>query len=368
MEKKSTEQAALVALAMGFCKRGAHFREVRALGAGNINDTFLVVSEDGDEPFVLQKINRNVFPAPGEVINNAGKLYRHLSSKNLPLKLLEPIPVFGHPDILPITDGNGECWRAFRYIPDTISYEYALTPALAFEASRAMGSFLTGLSDLDPLVISEVIPHFHDGMWRFHRFEEAVHRDIAGRGKATGPETDFALEGIEVFQAVQTAGFPVRVVHNDAKMGNFLFDEHKESVVAVIDWDTAMPGALVSDFGDMVRTMTASLSENDDRFEEVAIRKEWFAALVKGFIPPLKEILRPEELDGLLLGAKWIILEQMIRFLGDYLNGDTYYKVRFPGHNLVRARNQMALYRSLLQQEKELEEVIRGVKSVFFPT
>lgn len=366
MEKNSTDQDALFALAARFCKGGTRFREIKALGAGNINDTYLVLPEGGSAPFVLQKINQHVFPASGEVIANAAKLYRHLSSKNLPLQLLEPVPVFGNTEILPLTDSSGACWRAFRYIDGTVSYEYALTPALAFEASRAMGSFLAGLSDMDPALISEVIPHFHDGMWRFERFGEAVRQDIAGRRRATEEEIAFALEGVEVFQSVQEANFPVRVVHNDAKMGNFLFDGQKKSVVAVIDWDTVMPGALVSDFGDMVRTMTASLSENDDRFDEVAVREEWFEALVKGFIPPLKDILRPEELEGLLLGAKWIILEQMIRFLGDYLNGDTYYKVRFPGHNLVRARNQMALYRSLVQKESRLEQAILEVKSAFY--
>lgn len=146
-------------------------------------------------------------------------------------------------------------------------------------------------------------------------------------------------------------------------MGNFLFDIRKKKVLAVIDWDTTMPGAIVSDFGDMVRTMTASLPEDNDCFEQVVVRKDWFEALVKGFIPPLKAFMHPEEQDGLLLGAKWIILEQMIRFLGDYLNGDTYYKVRFPQHNLVRARNQMALYQSLVRQEKDLARIIKNEKA-----
>lgn len=366
MEKNATDQDALFAVAARFCRDDTRFREVVTLGAGNINDTFLAVPESAHEPFIIQKINQNVFSVPGDVISNAGKVYRHLAHKSISLQLLEPVSVYDLPDTLSVEDEVGGCWRAFNYIANTVSYDYALTPVLAFEASRGMGSFLAGLSDMDPKTISEVIPHFHDGMWRFRRFEEAVHRDAVGRKEATEPEIAFALAGLEVFEAVQTAGFPVRVVHNDAKMGNFLFDGNTKSVVAVIDWDTVMPGALVSDFGDMVRTMTASLSENDDRFDEVMVRGEWFEALVKGFIPPLKGIIRPEELEGLLLGAKWIILEQMIRFLGDYLNGDTYYKVRFPGHNLVRARNQMALYRSLVEQEMELNQGITGVKSVFF--
>jgi hypothetical protein len=353
----------LSSIAGAFCPRGHRFLSITALGEGNINDTFLAVPEGGAAAFVLQKINKSVFPQPGAVIDNAVKLHRHLSGRRLPMQLLEPRALHDYPERLFLIDGEGDYWRAFRYIPDTESYAYASEPALAFEASRAMAYFLGGLWDFDALMIHEVIPHFHDGVWRFHRFEEAVQQDMAGRKGEAGREIAFALEAGEVFKAVETAAFPQRIVHNDAKMGNFLFDIRKKKVLAVIDWDTTMPGAIVSDFGDMVRTMTASLPEDNDCFEQVVVRKDWFEALVKGFIPPLKAFMHPEEQDGLLLGAKWIILEQMIRFLGDYLNGDTYYKVRFPQHNLVRARNQMALYQSLVRQEKDLARIIKNEKA-----
>lgn len=353
----------LSSIAGAFYPRGTHLSLITALGEGNINDTFLVEADYGAVPFVLQKINRHVFPEPEAVIANAITLHRHLSGKQLPMQLLEPRARHDYPEQLFLKDGAGDYWRAFCYIPGTLSYTYASEPVLAFEASRAMAYFLGGLWDIEAATVHEVIPHFHDGIWRFHRFEEAVQRDAARRIGEVGREVTFALDEWEVFRAVETAAFPQRIVHNDAKMGNFLFDVWQEKMPAVIDWDTTMPGAIVSDFGDMVRTMTASLPEDDDCFEQVVVRKDWFEALVKGFIPPLRGFMRPEELEGLLLGARWIILEQMIRFLGDYLNGDTYYKVRFPQHNLVRARNQMALYQSLVRQEKDLAHIVNNVKA-----
>ncbi|MEY4134613.1 MAG: hypothetical protein RL386_963 [Bacteroidota bacterium] len=359
------ENTDLPSIAGAFCPRGLHLRQITPLGEGNINDTFLVGSEGGAVAFVLQKINRQVFPQPEAVIANSIILYRHLSGKQLPLQLLEPQVLHDDPERLFLKDGEGDYWRAFRYIPDTVSYAYASEPGLAFEASRAMAFFLGGLWDVEAMAIQEVIPHFHDGVWRFHRFEEAVQRNLAGRIGEVEREVVFALGAWEVFRAVETAAFPQRIVHNDAKMGNFLFDNRQKKALAVIDWDTTMPGAIVSDFGDMVRTMTASLPEDDDCFEQVVVRKDWFEALVRGFVPPLRAFMSSEELEGLLLGAKWIILEQMIRFLGDYLNGDTYYKVRFPQHNLVRARNQMALYRSLAGQEKDLARIIRDIRTAY---
>lgn len=344
-------------IAQSFCTPGAILEALAPLGEGNINDTYLVRTSGPVNRFVLQKINRNVFKQPEEVIVNAGKLYRHLKEKALPLRLLEPITAHG--GTLYVRDEAGDYWRAFVYIPDTVSLDHAQTPELAFKAAQGMALFLSGLSDLDPASLSEVIPHFHDSLWRLRGFEEAVLRDAAGRLNQVQQEVDFIRKEKKVFEQVAEAGFPQRVVHNDAKMGNYLFSRDGEKVVAVIDWDTAMPGAIVSDFGDMVRTMATSLSENDPRFDQVVLRKAWFEALVRGFVPPMKPFVQRVELEQLLLGAKWIILEQTMRFLGDYINGDTYYKIQYPEHNLVRARNQQALYQSLLDQESALEEVVR---------
>ena len=356
MSIQETEQVRLKGIAGAFCARQVQQVQILPLGAGNINDTYLVASPDLPKAFVLQKINRHVFKTPWDVIENSGKLYRHLSRKAIALTLPEPLPT--QDGTLCYIDEQEDYWRAFTYISPSQTAEYATTPDMAFRAGEAMALFLSGLSDLDPDEIVPVIPHFHHSSLRLLQFREVLAADPVGRASVCGEEIEFLLKECDVFRQVDESGFPQRVVHNDAKIGNMLFHPETGQAIAVIDWDTAMPGAIPSDFGDMVRTMTTTLGENDPRYDQVHLRRDWFEALARGFVPPLRQVAFPVELEGLVLGAKWIILEQMMRFLGDYLQGDTYYKTAYPDHNVVRARNQTALYRSLLQQEDELQRIV----------
>ena len=356
MSIQETEPGRLKSIADAFCVRRVGQVQIQPLGAGNINDTYLVASPDLPRAFVLQKINRQVFKTPWDVIENSGKLYRHLSGKALALALPEPLPT--QDGTLYHIDGEEDYWRAFSYISPSHTVEYATTPDMAFRAGEAMALFLSGLSDLDPGDIVPVIPHFHDSSLRLVHFKEVLAAGLVGRVSVCEEEIAFLLKECDVFRQVDASGFPQRVVHNDAKIGNMLFHPETGQAIAVIDWDTAMPGAIPSDFGDMVRTMTTTLGENDPRYEQVHLRRDWFEALARGFVPPLRQVASPVEVEGLVLGAKWIILEQMMRFLGDYLQGDTYYKTAYPDHNLVRARNQKALYCSLLQQEDDLQRIV----------
>ena len=356
MSIQETEPGRLKSIADAFCVRQVGQVQIQPLGAGNINDTYLVASPDLPKAFVLQKINRQVFKTPWDVIENSGKLYRHLSGKGLALAL--PEPLLAQDGTLYYIDGEEDYWRAFSYISPSHTVEYATTPDMAFRAGEAMALFLSGLSDLDPGEIVPVIPHFHDSSLRLVSFKEVLAADLVGRVSVCEEEIAFLLKECDVFRQVDASGFPQRVVHNDAKIGNMLFHPETGQAIAVIDWDTAMPGAIPSDFGDMVRTMTTTLGENDPRYEQVHLRRDWFEALARGFVPPLRQVASPVEVEGLVLGAKWIILEQMMRFLGDYLQGDTYYKTAYPDHNLVRARNQKALYCSLLQQEDDLQRIV----------
>ncbi len=356
MKDKGEKEEVARRIGLDFCPPGVGEVQVEPLGTGNINDSFLVTPFGKGAKIVLQRINKDVFKQPWEVIENARTLFDHLSAKPIPLQLLQPLP--NQSGTWFSTDDNGEYWRAYSYLPNARTFDYATTPRLAFKAAEAVGAFLSGLTDLDPGRMHTVIPRFHDGLWRYQQFSEALARDPVQRAGAVEEEIAFVLREKSIFQEVADARFPLRVVHNDTKIANLLFREQEETVLAVIDWDTAMPGAILSDFGDMVRTMATTLSENDDRFGEVALRTDYFEALVKGFVPPLKNTLLPLELQHLVMGAKWIILEQMVRFLADYLNGDTYYKIRFPEHNLVRTRNQMALYASLRAQEHLLQAIV----------
>lgn len=330
--------------------------QLASLGNGNINDTWLGTSPQG-EKLVLQRINTVVFPYPDRIMHNYQVVLRHLRNKNIPLKL---------PNLLPGIDGQGylfdeqgNCWRAVEYLPNSTAVENAESPLQAQHAGAAVGTFLNGLADLDPYLVQDTLPGFHDSLSRFKHFQQAVTKNAAGRLAEVQEEVAFVQTEAQVFQHIHDLGLPLRVVHNDPKIANVLFDARSGEAIAVIDWDTIQAGSILSDFGDMVRSMTPSFSEDEEDVSKVEVVLPLFEGLARGFVPKIQSALTTVERDNLLQGAFWIILEQMMRFLGDYLNGDVYYKVKYTEHNLVRARNQQALYQSIRKNEVEMEAILK---------
>lgn len=333
--------------------------EVTSFGQGNINDTWkLTVSQNGHpQPYLLQRLNHLVFRQPEQVMANISNVARHLTAKNYASGILHPC-ADAEGSIL-FCDEAGNSWRIFPFFERTTTLETVETPGQALVASRAFGAFLEALADLDPASLHETIPGFHNSVARLAVFEEAVAKDVAGRLGGVREEVALVLKESALFQHIFNLKLPLRVVHNDAKIGNILLDEPAEKAVAVIDWDTIMPGYLLSDLGDIARTMAASCSEDEADPAKVVFRMPVFEAICQGFLPPLRKILTAEERNALHLAPRWIILEQAMRFLGDYLAGDAYYKIRHPLHNLERARNQLALYQSALEQEKRVSACVR---------
>ena len=330
--------------------------QLAPLGSGNINDTWLGTSVQG-EKLVLQRINTIVFPYPDRIMHNYRVGLAHLRSKNINLEL---------PGLLPGIDGQGylfdeegNCWRAVDYLAGSVAVEHAENPQQAQQAAAAVGTFLNGLADLDPQMVQDTLPGFHDSLSRFQHFQKAVEQNAAGRLAEVRDEVAFVQKEARVFQRIHDLGLPLRVVHNDPKIANVLFDAHSGEAIAVIDWDTIQAGSILSDFGDMVRSMTPTFSEDEADVNKVEVVLPLFEGLASGFVPKIQSALSPVEKEHLLQGAFWIILEQMMRFLGDYLNGDVYYKVRYAEHNLVRARNQQALYQSIQKREEELQAILR---------
>ncbi len=330
--------------------------QLAPLGSGNINDTWLGTSVQG-EKLVLQRINTIVFPYPDRIMHNYRVVLAHLRSKNINLEL---------PGLLPGIDGQGylfdeegNCWRAVDYLAGSVAVEHAENPQQAQQAAAAVGTFLNGLADLDPHLVQDTLPGFHDSLSRFKHFQKAVEQNVAGRLAEVRDEVAFVQKEARVFQHIHDLGLPLRVVHNDPKIANVLFDAHSGEAIAVIDWDTIQAGSILSDFGDMVRSMTPTFSEDEADTSKVEVVLPLFEGLASGFVPKIQAALSPVEKEHLLQGAFWIILEQMMRFLGDYLNGDVYYKVRYAEHNLVRARNQQALYQSIQKQEEELQAILK---------
>lgn len=331
---------------------------LQRLGDGHIHDTFLVATPGGF--FVLQRLNTGVFPEPELLIRNHQQAFQALAAQpELPLRLPElrstPAGAFL------VQDEWGDYWRALRYLAGTFAVE--ATPSLAQieAAAAAVGHFLGGLQALAPTALQAALPGFHDSWHRWGPFVEVVAANPHGRNVAAQDLIAFLEAESPLFAAVEKNNLPLRVVHADPKLGNVLFDQQTGQAVALLDWDTLMPGVIPTDFGDMVRAMAASAPEDEADLDRVAIDPRAFQAIVTGFLPPLRRYLTPAEIDYLFTGAQWIILEQCLRFLHDYLAGDRYYKIAYPEHNLVRARNQQKLYQSLIAQAPTLQALIARI-------
>lgn len=333
---------------------GLEVEDIAPYGTGHINDTYRLVVV-GAPACLLQRINQQVFRKPETIMANIQTVYRHLARFPELDCLLQPLPATdGRPFF---RDARGEVWRAFPFFDDTFSPERAENEAVACEAARVIGRFLNRLLTLDPATIGVTIPDFHNSPKRLRRFDEVVQADPVGRNREAQDAIDCLREHQSLFERVAGLGLPRRVVHNDTKISNVLFRRASGRACGVIDWDTIMPGTLLSDFGDLVRSAAATLDENAADIEEVEIDMSVFAALCRGFIPELRQTATSRELEHLVTGARWITLEQALRFLTDFLEGDPYYKTAYPKQNLVRARNQLQLFRSMRRRQAAMERL-----------
>ncbi|HNE27739.1 MAG TPA: aminoglycoside phosphotransferase family protein [Saprospiraceae bacterium] len=317
------------------------------VGSGNINDTYRARFLQDGQPQVclLQRLNHHVFRQPQNVAANIRLIADYLQNQTeYPFALALPIAGLDGNDLQ--TDADGNVWRMFTYLENCYSPENAPDPAAAYEAARAYGLFLRALRYFPSQKLSETIPGFHDSDRRWVLFEQTIGADPAGRVAAAQPEIGQIQAALPVFQHISrlkhSGALPLRVTHNDTKAGNILLDIPSGAVKAVIDWDTIMPGTVLSDFGDMVRTFAPDAYE-DAPAELLGLRREVLGALHRGFEDATGDFLTVVERENLPLGARWIIAEQALRFLTDHLAGDVYYKIRHPEHNLIRARNQLAL-------------------------
>ncbi len=325
-------------------------------GSGHIHRTYRV--EMPGKRYLLQQFNHAVFAKPLEVAANVGKVYKHLIGSNLPQAILTPVYT-RHGESFFISK-TGQYWRIFEFIEGGYALEKAETPVHAYMTGKAFGAFAAALHGLNPSQLYETIPGFHDSVARWHAFQEVRAADPVGRVKETVAEIDALKSHHSIFFQVKNLILPRRVVHNDAKIGNVLFTKESGEVLAVTDWDTIMPGTILADFGDLVRSIVNPLEEDDPNTAGVFFRLEYFEALCRGFLAETTELLSGTEKENLVLGAQWIILEQALRFLHDHLAGDVYYPVRYKGHNLARARNQIALFQSAIAQESAMRRTVEA--------
>ena len=332
--------------------------------AGHINSTYFITVSDGTK-YVLQRINTAVFKDPDGLMDNIFAVTGHLRKK-LAGKGLDPER--GTLRFIPAKNGRKYCrtesgaFRVYRFIDRVVSLQSAETPDTLRSVGVAFGGFAMMLADFDASTLSETIPHFHDTESRLKDLLDSVAADPIGRAKEVEKEIGFVLERKDycsyIVSRLRSGELPLRVTHNDTKLNNILLDEKTLAPVCVIDLDTVMPGSVLYDFGDAVRFAASTDAEDSDDYENVRLDEDKFSALAKGFYEGFDGTISPAELSAFPLGALIITLETGMRFLKDYIDGDVYFRTAYPGHNLVRARNQFALVSDIQSKLARLSEAV----------
>jgi hypothetical protein len=347
----------------------ASFVSAAPHGSGHINDTFAATYAftDGPRRFIHQRINHLIFKDPAALMANVAAVTRHVAAKlaaagehDQGRRVLELVSTRAGDDFL--HDSDGSFWRTYVFIEGTRSHDMAEDPSVAFEAARAFGAFTAALDDYAGSELTATIPHFHDTPRRYGAFEAAVVMDRAGRAASVRDEIAFArsrgslADGILRLQ--REGAVRQRITHNDTKVNNVLIDDVTGEGLCVIDLDTVMPGLALFDFGDMVRTAAATAREDETDLSLVDVDPKLFEALVDGYLSSAASILTSGEMAHLVLAAQVMTYQQALRFLTDHLDGDRYFRIHKDGHNLDRARTQMALLRRLEERRPDLERIV----------
>jgi aminoglycoside phosphotransferase (APT) family kinase protein len=342
------------------------FTDATPYGSGHINDTWRLAFETVTAPihFILQRINHKVFKNPVALMQNIERVTTHLAAQladdpDLERRVLTLIPTRDGGTCY--RDDEGSHWRAYRFIERASSYDAVEFPEQAFQAARAFGRFQQLLVNLPAPRLHDTIPDFHHTPKRFMALEHAITIDVANRAKLVKQEIAFALARQSMTGILLNAGLPERVTHNDTKINNVLLDDATGEGICVIDLDTVMPGLIHYDFGDMVRTATCPAAEDERDLSKVHLQFPMFEALVRGYLSSARAFLVDAEIQHLAFSGKLITFEMGIRFLTDYLAGDTYYKVHRDAHNRDRCRTQFKLVESIEQQEDAIDKLVHSI-------
>lgn len=316
---------------------------VSRYGSGHINDTFKVETASGAR-YILQRVNTDIFP-PDILKANVVRVTEFLKAKGI--KSLEVV-------------GYENPWRLYAFLEGYKSIDLVTNPAEAELAAGAFAKFQNDLADLPAPRLGDIIPKFHDTVDRLRQLDEAAQKDVKGRKALVAEELAFIdarrEEAAKIVTMMEKGEIPERITHNDTKINNVMLAEDGTNVV--IDLDTTMPGSALYDFGDMVRTSTAAAAEDEKDLEKVYSKKEYFEALVKGYLAGAK-FLTDTEKSLLAFSGRLITLTIGIRFLTDYLAGDTYFRTAYEDHNLVRCRTQLKMVKSMEEQADEYEAIVR---------
>jgi hypothetical protein len=346
--------------------------EATPLGHGHINDTFVATYHRAGRSarYVHQRINQHVFHDPEAVMDNIARVTQHIRAKLL---------AAGEPDVarrvltlVPARDGgtfhrtaDGNYWRTYLFIENAHIQDVVETPEQAYQAALAFGQFQQQLADLAVPRLVETIPYFHDTPQRFAALEQAIAHDAGNRVVGAKTEIEFAFRHKEMTGMLLDLhardAIPERITHNDTKFNNVMLDDATGEALCVLDLDTVMPGLALYDFGDMVRTTACACAEDETDLSKVRMEMAMFESLVRGYLAAVGGVLNATEKRHLAFAGKLMTFEVGIRFLTDYLEGDHYFKVHRPAHNLDRCRNQFALVESIAEQEETMNRVVERI-------
>lgn len=335
----------------------SEFDSFKELASGHINDTYLIITKK--KPYyVLQRINHGVFhDVPGLIENKVAisqhikEKLQHLSEKKQKRRILKFFKTKSGASYYRGDEGN--YWNLMQFIDKSVTHMTVPNEDVAYEGGRLLGQFLTLTNDFDASKLTEVIPNFHDMSFRYWEFDESLKVASEERLERAKPYIELVhnlKDEMHILQRLKESGeIKMRVTHNDTKISNVLFNK-KEKGLCLIDLDTVMPGIVHYDFGDAIRTSCNTAAEDETNLDLVEFNLDYYNAYTKGFLKKMGDSLTPIELKYLPLGAKTMIFIIGLRFLTDYLNGDVYYKTKYPEHNLDRAKNQFKLLQSLSEK------------------
>ena len=338
-------------------------------GNGHINETKLVTvkTENGNFQYVLQRINKNVFKQPDQLMDNYVGVTQFIRKKIEKMggdPLREVINAIYSKDGKPyVIDEEGQYWRLLVYVTDSMSYDKVERPEQFYESAVSFGDFQYMLRDYPAETLHETIVNFHNTPDRFRQLTEAIENDAKGRLSEVMAEVEFARAREQFAHTLEDAHkagrLPLRVTHNDTKLNNILFDINTGRPLCVVDLDTIMPGYSVNEFGDSIRFGATTALEDETDLSLVNFDISLYELYVKGFIEGAKGGLTEGELELLPIGAIMMTFECGMRFLADYLNGDTYFRIHRPSHNLDRCRNQFKLVADMEQHLDEMKAIVK---------
>ncbi len=345
------------------------FKAVEELVAGNINSTYKLtytLDNGEDVSYVFQRLNKVAFKNPYELMENIQLVTDHIAATmarqgiDPARRMLEFIPTKQGSYIH--CDSRGDYWRAYIYIPDATAHNSIKDPRHFYEAGRGFGEFQRYLFDFPAGKLVETIPDFHNTTKRFYAFVAAVAEDKMGRVSKLEKEIDFFFDRRKMMNKIvaltESGELPLRVTHNDTKLNNVLIDDETGKAICVIDLDTVMPGSILYDYGDAVRYGASTAAEDEPDTDKISINMDLFKLFTDGFVSEISSTITENEIKSLPLGIEVITCELAMRFLTDYINGDEYFKINYPEHNLVRAHAQMKLLTEVEAHYDEMQDYV----------